>query len=65
MGIGILQLTLGFILLGCYFNILREKNASKIRNSNYWFLSWLGSLLLLGMSGSLIISGLQKIGIFL
>lgn len=50
----ILSFGLGVILLGVYFWMLSDRISKRIRNSQYWFIGWLGALLILSMGAKLV-----------
>jgi drug/metabolite transporter (DMT)-like permease len=45
----------GVLCLGIYCWMLTHKVSSRIRNSRYWPIGWLGALLILSMGGKLLI----------
>ena len=52
----VVKLIIGLILVGLYFSAVFSYSLSdKIRNSKYFYLWWIGSLIILALGGSLVI----------
>lgn len=59
----VLSFGLGVILLGCALWMLSDRISTRIRNSRYWFVGWLGYLLVLSFAAKLMLPLYAQAGI--
>lgn len=57
------SLGLGVIALAVYFWMLGDRVSKRIRNSRYWFIGWIGALLILSMAAKLLMPVLNGLPI--